>query len=195
MQALAGGAQKSTQPQQGFKNNYHGGKTVNGEQAFSLFGGGARNFQEARWMDTQNAPGSSTLGIGFMAVTDEQGNVLKGDAAKAARVTHEGRNYVPDPATGTLRYVQTSTYLPAIRNFQEHQQRLNAIASFCAGGDVVAQSVFGDCFLDACKPHTGSNQDVKGRIITESLQRWTAPPPSSFSYRVKRRNSPSGSPS
>ena len=35
-------------------------------------------------MDTQVAPGIGTPGIGFMAVTDAQGNVLKGNAAKTA---------------------------------------------------------------------------------------------------------------
>ena len=168
MHALAGPPRSATRYQQGFKNNYHGGRAVRGEQAFSLFGGGARDFQEQRWMDTQNAPGSKTPGVGFMAVTDENGNVLTGADAKRAKVTHDGRDYVPDPTTGTLRYVQTSTYLPAIRNFQEHQQRLNAIASFCAGGDQVAESVFGAGFLEECMVHDGP-QDVKGHVITPSL--------------------------
>ena len=166
-------------PQQGFKNNYHGGRSVNGEQAFSMFGGRARDFQEQRWLDTQVPYAGDVPGVGFMAITDKAGNVLKGNAAKKAKITHEGRDYVPDPETGTLRYVQTSTYLPAIRNFQEHQQRLDSLAR-SAGGDEVAGSVFGEGFLAACKPVIGGDQNIDRHIITATLAKEDCTPSLSF---------------
>ena len=97
-----------------------------------------------------------------------------------AKITHEGRDYVPNPTTGTLWYVQTSTYLPAIRIFQEHQQRLNSLASFCADSDAVAENVFGTGFLDACKPFLGGDKNLKGHIITATLAKEDCTPSLTF---------------
>jgi len=171
MLGLGGFAPNDHAAPQGFLNTYQGGKSVHGEQAFSMFGGGSRAYQDKRWMDNQVAYPGGTPGIGFMAMTDEAGKVIVGQAAKRAKITHEGRDYTPNPKTGTLRYVQTATYLPAIRKYQEHQQRLNQLASFCAGGDTVSNAVFGEGFLEACKSSgsKATQQSPNGHVITGEL--------------------------
>ena len=122
MDGLAGSGAKGYVPQQGFRYNFG----TRGEQAGGMFYNAKDDWERQQWMMTHQAPGSATPGVGYMGILDDQGHVIKN-----GKYDYEGRTYRADDK-GRLKFVQTSTFMPAIQNFQEHQQRLNALAAFCA---------------------------------------------------------------
>jgi len=120
MNALAGLGATGYVPQQGFLNNFGTG----GEQTGWMFHSAKDAWDRQQWKMTHQVPGSSTPGVGCIGILDEQGQVVMD-----GKYDYDGRTYCADDK-GRLKFVQTSTFMPAIQNFQEHQQRLNAIAAF-----------------------------------------------------------------